>query len=496
MRKHKNLIIGLLIGVLVGYSAYLAISLLKPYGSPPYRALAENSDISAYGSAEIVQEAFRIISAEVSPTIVEVSIRAKDAAEEGDDRELPWNDFFQNPSEEEKQGPQFRQSEGLGSGVIIESRGDDYYVITNSHVIGNAKEIFVELSDKSVITAKLIGVDSRKDLALLMFTSADHELPVIRIGDSDKVYVGDWVLAFGSPYGYESSVSSGIVSALGRRNGPRGNINDFIQTDASINQGNSGGALVNIRGELIGVNTFITTPNRGSIGLGFAIPVNNVKTMVRQLIDTGEVRYGWLGVSLGVYGKEAAESLGYEQGEGVLVYQVFDQSPADKAGIKPGDLITALDGIPFSDTPQLTYKIGDKTPGDSAFFAIERFGEEFDISVIIAEREEEESVRELHGSAKPGFVPSPMTPEIRGAMDLPDDIHGVPVAQVYPRTHAQAIDLRAGDIITAVNRIEVDSLEELYRAYSGSRDYRLSVYRDGEVIELPSQPPMNREVKP
>jgi len=484
------LIIGLLGGVLIGYGAYMAASLLGSYGPPPYRVLAENPEPSPFSSAEVIQEAFRTISAEVSPAIVEVSVKMDGAAEEDDDRELPWNDFFQDPSEE-GEGPQFRQSEGLGSGIIIESRGDDYYVITNSHVIGNAEEIFVELSDKSVITVELVGVDKRKDLALLMFTSSEHKLPVIRIGDSDKVNVGDWVLAFGSPYGYESSVSSGIVSALGRRNGPRGNINDFIQTDASINQGNSGGALVNIRGELIGVNTFITTPNRGSIGLGFAIPVNNVKTMFRQLIDTGEVKYGWLGVSLGVYGKEAAESLGYEQGSGVLVYQVFDQSPADKAGIKPGDLITALDGIPFSDTPQLTYKIGDKPPGDSALFAINRFGEEFDISVTIAERKEEESVRELHGGVKPGFIPSPITPEIRQAMELPDDVHGVAVAEVYPRTHAQAIDLRDGDVITAVNDIDIDSLEEFYKAYSGIRDYRLSVYRNGEVIELLSLPPMD-----
>lgn len=308
--------------------------------------------------------------------------------------------------------------------------------------------------------------------------------------------MGDWVLAFGSPYGYESSVSSGIVSALGRRNGPRGNINEFIQTDASINQGNSGGALVNIRGELIGVNTFITTPNRGSIGLGFAIPINNVKTMFRQLIDTGKISYGWLGVSLGAYSKEAAESLDYEQSEGVLVYQVFDGSPADEAGIKPGDLIKALDGIPHSDVFQLTYKIGEKIPGDSALFAINRFGEKFDIGVTIAERREESAVRELHSNVRPGFVPSPMMPDVRQAMDLPDDIHGVPVAEVYPRTYAQALGLRAGDVITAVNDIEIDSLEDLYKAYSESRDYRLSVYRNGEIIELLSQPPADVKIHP
>jgi len=493
MQKHKNLIIGLLIGALVGYSAYLMTSLLKPYGFPPRKALAENPETSPYSSAEMVQEAFRIINAEVSPTIVEVSVKAESIEEENGDRELPWNDFFQDPEEQE---PQFRQSEGLGSGIIIESRGDDYYVITNSHVIGDAKEISVELSDRTVFLAELVGVDKRKDLALLVFTSSERKLPLIRIGDSDEVYVGDLVLAFGSPYGYESSVSSGIVSALGRRNGPRGNINEFIQTDASINQGNSGGALVNIRGELIGVNTFITTPNRGSIGLGFAIPINNVKTMFRQLIDTGKISYGWLGVSLGAYSKEAAESLDYEQSEGVLVYQVFDGSPADEAGIKPGDLIKALDGIPHSDVFQLTYKIGEKIPGDSALFAINRFGEKFDIGVTIAERREESAVRELHSNVRPGFVPSPMMPDVRQAMDLPDDIHGVPVAEVYPRTYAQALGLRAGDVITAVNDIEIDSLEDLYKAYSESRDYRLSVYRNGEIIELLSQPPADVKIHP
>jgi len=489
MQKHRNLVIGLLVGVLIGYGAYLATSLLRPLS--PRRVLAEETEISPSISAEVVQEAFRIISAEVSPTIVEVSVKTGEKEEEDEDRELPWNEFFQDPSEE-KQGPQFRQSEGLGSGVIIESKGDDYYVITNLHVIGNSEEVFVELSDKSVIQAKVVGSDRRKDLALLVFNSSGRKLPVIRIGDSDKVYVGDWVLAFGSPYGYGSSVSSGIVSALGRRNGPRGNINDFIQTDASINQGNSGGALVNIRGELIAVNTFITTPNRGSIGLGFAIPVNNVKTMFRQLIDTGEIKYGWLGVSLGTYGKEAADSLGYEQSEGVLVYQVFDQSPADKAGIKPGDLITALDGIHFSDTSKLTYRIGDKAPGDLALFTVNRFGDIFDISVTIAKRGEEESVIKLHSSAKPGFVLSPITPDIRQAIELPDDIHGVLVAEVYPRTHAQSIDLRAGDVITAVNEIEINTLEGFYRVYFGSSDYRLDIYRKGELIELPSRSPVDK----
>ena len=220
--------------------------------------------------------------------------------------------------------------------MIVENKGDEHYVVTNSHVVGeNPEEITLELYDTRSVTAELVGIDARKDLALLRFKMPDSRLKPVDIGDSDHLYVGDWVLAYGSPYGYEQSVSSGIVSALGRRDGPGEYINDFIQTDAAINQGNSGGALVNIRGELVGINTFITTPNGGSIGLGFAIPANNVMSSVRQLIDTGAVRYGWLGVSLGTFGPEAAESLGYSEGSGALVYQVFEGSPAETAAFAP-----------------------------------------------------------------------------------------------------------------------------------------------------------------
>ena len=200
------------------------------------------------------------------------------------------------------------------------------------------------------------------------------------------MYIGDSVLAFGSPLGYENTVTAGIISTLGRHQGPDGNISEFIQTDASINQGSSGGALANLRGEIIGINTFIATPNRGSVGLGFALPSNNVKTSVRQIIDKGEVNYGWLGVSLGGYGPEAAADLGYPKDGGIMVYQIFNGSPAEKAGIKAGDLILSLNDKSFTNHENLVYAIGDISPGQHAVFHIDRFGRKMDFSIRIHER--------------------------------------------------------------------------------------------------------------
>ncbi len=484
-RKNFSILTGLLIGCLAGYAVFITAAWLKPSMLPVRQARAEVPDSSLYASAEDVQEAFRAVSAEVLPTVVEVSVKTEGLIEQDDDIELPWNEFFYNPLED-NESPRSFQSQGLGSGIIIERQENDYFVITNTHVVGNAEEIFIELNDGSSISAELVGKDERKDLALLKFSFPDRVLPVIRLGDSDKLYVGDWVLVFGSPFGYEQSVSSGIVSALGRKDGPGDNINDFIQTDASINQGNSGGALVNIRGELVGVNTFITTPNSGSIGLGFAIPVNNIITTFRQLIDTGEVNYGWLGVSLGIVGEEAAESLGYGLKEGVMIYQVFEGSPADLGGLQPGDLITSLDGKPMNETDRLIYRIGDKAPGDTALFTVNRFGEPHTIEALIGEREGEEAVRALHGRAMPGFVAAPLMPDLRAAMNLPEDISGIPVAEVYPRTSAQAVDLRPGDIIIAVNDTMIVTLKDLYLAIgpSISKAPVYTVYRNGETLKL------------
>ncbi|RKX96421.1 MAG: serine protease [Spirochaetes bacterium] len=488
----RSVFFGLLLGSIAGYALFVTVAWLRPSLMPVQQVLAQQSQSSPFTEAEKVQEAFRTVSAEVLPSVVEVTVKSDGIVPQGGDSDQPWNDFFQNP-QDEKGNPKYFQSQGLGSGIIIERRNDEYFVITNAHVIGNSEEIYIRLNRGSTLPAELAGKDERKDLALLKFSSPDMDLPVIRLGDSDKLYVGDWVLAFGSPFGYAQSVSSGIVSALGRQDGPGDNINDFIQTDASINQGNSGGALVNIRGELVGINTFITTPNSGSIGLGFAIPVNNIITSFRQLIDNGEVRYGWLGVSLGEIAAESAESLGYKVNEGAMVYQVFEDSPAYEAGLQPGDLITSLDGKPVVKSERLIYRVGDKAPGDIALFTVNRFGEVFQLEAEMGAREGEEAVRALHGRAVPGFVAAPLVPDLRELMKLPDDINGVAVAEVYPRTFAQSVDLRAGDIIIAVNNKTIVNLKDLYLAIGplSESSPAYTVFRNGETLKLENSPGEN-----
>jgi len=488
-RIHFPTSLAILVGLLLGLAGFAVIALIKPAAIPFQQVMAENLKETPYDSAIRVQEAFRLISAEVMPSVVEVTVHTKGVVEPLKDRAHPWNEFFQDPSQPDNT-PKYYQSQGLGAGVIIERNKNTYYVITNAHVVGASEEITITLHDESTMKAVLVGKDERKDLALLSFTHESVDLPVIRLGDSDRLYVGDWVLAFGSPYGYKQSVSSGIVSALGRRDAPHENINDFIQTDASINQGNSGGPLVNIQGQMVGVNTFITTPNSGSIGLGFAIPVNNIRNSFRQLIDVGEVHYAWLGVSLGVYGIESAESLGYEVGEGVLVYQVFDGSPGDMAGMRPGDLILTLDGKPTGDENQLIYKIGDKTPGERAVFGINRLGEPITLSALMGIRGDEEVIRTMHGQAYPGFVAAPLIPELRVSMNIPDSITGVLVAEVYPRTFAQSIDLRPGDLIAAIDGKAITNLATMYRALGDTRNRPASwlVYRDGEPVNIHKKP--------
>jgi S1-C subfamily serine protease len=322
----------------------------------------------------------------------------------------------------------------------------------------------VATKDGKEYPAELVGKDERKDLALVSFQSTET-YPLAVLGDSDKVRVGDWAIAMGNPLGqqFSFSVTMGIVSAVGRTGGPGGNINDFIQTDAPINQGNSGGALVNIRGEVIGINTWIAsnTSGGGNVGLGFAIPINNTKRSIDEFISSGAISYGWLGVSLNEPGREAIAALGIEGKRGALASQVFLGSPADKGGICPGDFITHVDGREARGVNQLTMMVGDLRAGDQATFTVIRDGAPREIRVRIEARTDQ--VASDNKKLWPGVFVVPLTDEIKNELKLESNAKGLYVVQVIADSPADIIGLRQGDLIHAVNGEDFKDFQGYFR---------------------------------
>ena len=491
-QEHKNskkLIITAFLSTIAGFGLCLMLYTILPSLQPAEEVLAAPNQLES-DTIENFQNTFRKVSAESLPWVVEIDVVEVSTRKVPSDNGIPWNFFFGNPNngddkDEEGETREYR-SPGLGSGFIVRQEGDEYYVITNDHVAGKADEISIKLDGGDEFDAELVGTDPRKDLALLKFTSK-KKLPVATLGDSDSLYVGDWVLAIGSPFGYKSSVSAGIISALGRQNGPDGNINDFIQTDAAINQGNSGGPLVNMKGEVVGINTWITTSTGGSIGLGFSIPINNVKQTVNDFIEHGEVKYGWLGVSIGDLHEEAADDLDIDEKKGAFVFQVFTGSPADDGGIRPGDFILSVNGTEATDKNHLTRMIGDMRPGEKAEFVLIRDGRKISLSVKIRERADEDEVKKLNTQAWPGISVFPINEGIRERLELDEEQKGIFVAEVYPKTAMQVAGLQSGDIITGLNGISVSTLGEFYSALSeiGNDKFYITFMREGHELESP-----------
>ncbi len=433
----------------------------------------------ALAVAELLQTAFRSVSSQVLPSVVKidtVETRIAESSPFGSDG-FPFF-FFGTPNEETE--PREYSQEGLGSGVIVRRSGNTYYVLTNDHVVGSATEISVTLHDNRDFEAELVGTDSRKDIALVSFESSD-DLTVAKLGDSDIVQTGDIAIAMGSPLGYFESVTQGIISATGRSGGGIGNISDFLQTDAAINQGNSGGPLVNIYGEVIGINTWIASSSGGSQGLGFAIPINNVKSAIDSFIDNGRVTYGWMGVSLVEVSDMYKEELEVNDVEGAFVAQIFLNSPAAKSGIQAGDYITALNGKAVRDVDQLVREVGDLEAGKTADFELIRGGRQITVEVKIEERDEDATTD--NSKLWPGFVAAPLTDEIREELDA-DGVDGIVVTSILAKSPAAALRLQSGDIITAVNDVKVETLAEFYNALdtTGNDAIWFDVYSEGSTI--------------
>jgi serine protease Do len=380
-----------------------------------------------------------------------------------------FRDFF-GPFHEEGPSRDFKQR-SLGSGFIIDKAG---YIVTNNHVIENADQIKVKLADKREFEAELVGRDPNTDLALIQIKNASELVP-LKLGDSDALSVGSWVVAVGSPFGLEQTVTAGIVSAKGRALGS-GPYDDFIQTDASINPGNSGGPLLNMNGEVVGINSAIIANGQG---IGFAIPVNMARGIVDQLQAHGSVTRGWLGVSIQDLSSELAEYYGIKDKKGALVVQVFEGDPADKAGIKANDVIVEVDGKSIESSRDLTNMIANLEVGKKTTVTLLRDGRKQTVDVKIDKRSDNGLMAQHkpEDSEKLGIQIAEVTPETARRFGHPETEKGVLVVGVEPGSKADEAGVRQGDLVKEVNRKPVTSASQLRSEVEKADKFQLLVKR-------------------
>ncbi|HEX8722995.1 MAG TPA: DegQ family serine endoprotease [Pyrinomonadaceae bacterium] len=393
-------------------------------------------------------------------------------------------DFFgrgggpQQRQQQQQEEPRAVPQRALGSGVVISPDG---YIVTNHHVVDGAEQITVEFTDRRSFAAKLVGTDAPSDLAVLKVEAKD--LPTLTLGDSDRVRVGDVVLAVGNPLGVGQTVTAGIISAKGRRTGlSDGSFEDFLQTDAPINQGNSGGALVNTSGELVGINSQIFSPTGGNIGIGFAIPSNMTRGVTEQLISKGRVRRGQLGVFVQGVTDDIAQSLGMKETKGVLVNSVQKGSAGERAGLQRGDIVTALNGTPVNDANELRNLVAATQPGTEVTLDLLRDGREQQVKVTLGELSasadraggggggEGGAEGEQSEGGRLGITVAPLTPETAGRFQLPRDKEGIVVTGVDPAGPAGEAGIQQGDLVEQANRRPVRTVEDLRAAIEGAGD--------------------------
>ena len=414
----------------------------------------------------------------LAPLVKQVSPAVVSIATKGTAQPVP-NPLMEDPFFRRFFGvpDQPREVRSAGSGVIVDARNG--YVLTNHHVVESANEIEVVLKDNRVLKATVVGSDAGTDIAVLKLAEP-NKLAQISLGNSDQVQVGDFVVAIGNPFGLQHTVTSGIVSALGRSGISPDGYEDFIQTDASINPGNSGGALINLKGELIGINSAIFSNSGGNIGIGFAIPVNIAKSIMSQILQYGKVRRGLLGVSISDFSADTAKAYGVAAGEGALVQEITSGSAAEKAGVAVGDVIVAVDGEAISSAADLRTTIGVKRSGDKVQLELLREGKRRTVTATLDEREAVEQVNA--GDIHPGLDGGEFAAYdgSGGSFDGP----AVLVATVEPESPAAARGLRTNDIIVAVNRVRVRSIKQFQEIANQQRLLILSIRRGNRDLLL------------
>ena len=433
-----------------------------------------------------LQGTFRKIAQEVLPVVVKIDTIDTVNIVEKEGRINPFEFFFQFP--DSPNSPRINpfgntpfRSEGLGSGVIVERRGNKVYVLTNNHVVDGADEIKITLNDEREFNGELVGGDSLRDLALVSFQTRE-DVPIAKLGDSDEVWVGDWVLAIGSPLGLESTVTAGIISAKGRTVGvgPK-TYTDYLQTDASINRGNSGGPLVNLDGEVIGINTLIKSNNGGSMGLGFSIPINNARKDISDFIEKGSVEYAWLGVNMGDVNNVLEKEFKLGDQNGAFVHNVYGESPAMSGGILPGDLIVALGGKQIGNSNDLVLAVVSKSPGSTVPVELIRNGKSVSLDITLDLRTIEQDSKGVH--IWPGFSVVPITDELREQFSISRSAGKIVIANTVKDSHASALGLRSGDVVKSINNRTVRNLKHFYELVNARDRIEVKVVRNNQELE-------------
>jgi serine protease Do len=430
------------------------------------------------------EQGFAAVVRKALPAVVNIS-SSKTVHENGPS---PFSLFFNDPLFRQFFGPQFgrqyprsMREESLGSGVVLNPDG---YILTNNHVIAGASQIKVFLPDRREFKGRLIGTDTKTDVAVLKIDA--QNLPTLPLGDSSKIEVGNFALAIGDPFGIGETVTAGIISAKGRSGLDIEDYEDFIQTDAAINPGNSGGALIDAEGRLIGINTAIVSGGgHGNQGIGFAIPINMARGVMEQILKHGKVIRGYLGVGIQEVTPEIAKAFGLAKPEGALVNQVESGSPAEEAGLKKGDVITAIDGQPVVEENDLRLAVAQAAPGARVHLKVMRNGHEMDLTATLAELPEKagSKAKPNSGTGSPlsGIEVQDLTPDIAQQLGVPAGTRGVVISEVAPGSAGEAAGLKRGDVIEEIDHKPVDSVGQFDQAVrrSGSERVLLLIERGG-----------------
>ncbi|MGA1826213.1 MAG: DegQ family serine endoprotease [bacterium] len=401
--------------------------------------------------------------------------------------------FFEDPFFSRFFGPRFfngipreRREKSLGSGVIVSHDG---IVLTNNHVIENAEEIIVTLADEREFKAEIVGSDPKSDVAVIKLKGKIHDLQPIHFGNSNKMRLGDEVLAIGNPFGLSHTVTMGIVSAKGRANVGIADYEDFIQTDAAINPGNSGGALINLQGELVGINTAIVSRSGGYQGIGFAIPSNMAKLVMESLVKYGKVVRGWLGVVVQEVNKDLADAMELNSQKGILVSQVIEDSPAEKNGIKHGDIILKINGKEVDSISHFRNTIAILGADSEVHLTILRDGKEKTYTITLTELSEDlvkKGALETENGVLGGMTIVPLTPAVREKFEIPSKIQdGLVITEIKQESPAQRSGLQPGDLILEINRKKVSTVDGFRKEYKKSTNsILLLIHRQGMTLYL------------